>query len=397
MRDFFRRLPIACLVALISALLVETTWAGSPPPPPPPAVAPTFQDQINAVCATDFDCFPGSAGTASGAGGTPGVSAGLSPAERSAIQRRLRQLECPDGDCPEVSSVAAETLGSGLGLFASFDYERKDRDETRFEAGFDSDRYTGTVGVDYQVSPIAVIGIALSYGRSNGDFDNDGGDFDRDSYGGHLYASVFPIENAFVDIILGYTWSNYDYTRTVTVQEPGDPGPQILGSADGDPDEHEYTAAVTGGYDFYYGPVTVGPRLGLAFRRTTLESYSESGITSVNLEYDDQDETSFTTSLGAQASYAASTGFGVLVPQVNADWVHEFANDAEEVEAHFVDPPFPQIEYKTDRGDRDYFNLGASLTAVLQNGLSPFASYSAQVGNSLETIHAIAIGLRVEL
>jgi outer membrane autotransporter protein len=354
--------------------------------------AASFQDEIDRICGSEeINCFEnGAAGPAAGAGGQPSVTEPSSAAARSAIQRRLKQLECPTEDCPEAESVGAESLGTGLGMFVSFDYENKDRDETEFEAGYDSDRYTGTIGIDYRLTPSAVLGIALSYGRTNGDFDNDGGDFDKNTFGGNLYASFLPIENGFVDVIVGYTRSDYDYTRTVVAFDTE------IGDADGDANEHEYIASVTGGYDFFFGPVTAGPRLGIAYKRTTLDNFSENGDTPLNLDYDSRAETSLTSALGVQASYAVSTGFGVIVPQVNADWVHEFENDAEEVDATVVGTT-TDIEFRTDTPDRNYYNIGASVTAILPNGWAPFASYSTQLGNSLETTHAVAIGLRLEL
>ena len=74
-----------------------------------------------------------------------------------------------------------------------------------------------------------------------------------------------------------------------------------------------------------------------------------------------------TTVLGGRASYAISTGLGVLLPQVRIEWEHEFKNDSRLLTARFVNDPLLQpIPFTTDNPDRNYANLGVSLSATFR-------------------------------
>jgi Autotransporter beta-domain len=71
----------------------------------------------------------------------------------------------------------------GLGLFVSAEYETFDKDVTRFESGFTSDTWSGTVGVDYSFTSWATAGIAFTYSSVSGTYAERGGDFDTESVG----------------------------------------------------------------------------------------------------------------------------------------------------------------------------------------------------------------------
>ncbi len=100
----------------------------------------------------------------------------------------------------------------------------------------------------------------------------------------------------------------------------------------------------------------------------------------MNLRVRDQNFNSLTTALGGGASYAMSKGFGVLVPQIRAEWIHEFKNDDRLLTATFVNDPRANLDghtlfARTDGPDRDYFTILFSLSTVLRGGLQGFVSY----------------------
>lgn len=95
-----------------------------------------------------------------------------------------------------------------------------------------------------------------------------------------------------------------------------------------------------------------------------------------------------------------STGFGVLVPQFNADFIHEFANSQRFITVQFAedfrDNP-TKFRFQNDVPVRNYFNLGTGLLMVLANGWQPFVNFRAMVGNEQFNNYAGMFGLRVEL
>lgn len=136
------------------------------------------------------------------------------------------------------------------------------------------------------------------------------------------------------------------------------------------------------------------------YQKTTIDAFSETGGGGLNLAFDEQDNESLTSTLGAQASYAISTGFGVLLPTIYAEWVHEFRNDQSGVGVRYAADPTPsQLSRFTvgfDAPDRNYFNLGVGLAATLPNGWSAFGNFETVAGLRDTTSHVVTLGGRLE-
>ena len=358
-----------------------------------PARAQTFQSEMDRieqiVCGSLAPCP--SFGSTTGIGGQIEVQNDQLPA---AVSKRLREMQCEaDGNanCLQLGGASAdEHPFAGLNLFVSTDYQYKRKDESA-EAGFQSDRAGITVGLDAPMD-WGVIGGALSYSHTWGDFDDSGGDFDVDSFGGLLYGSYYPSDASYIDAVLGLAVKDHDLDRRVVANN------QILGNAEGDTIGFEFQASLSGGYDFTFDNITVGPRVGVHYLRTELDGFTETG-NPLALSYEDQVEDSLTTTVGAQASVAISTSFGVIVPQANAEYVHEFLNDRRTIDAVADDgtPDGTPVSFVTDPPDRNYFNVGGGVVFVLPDGIAPFLAYSAQVANRFEELHTVTAGVRLEL
>jgi len=354
-----------------------------------PAEAQTFQNQmdtiVDLVCSGGPGCIP--LGVAGGPGGQVEVQGGGQP---PGIEQRMRELQCKaDGNanCLQPGGAAADSMPfEGLNLFVSTDYQKKIKDEAA-EAGFNSDREGITVGLDSPMS-WGLIGGALNYNHTAGDFDHNGGDFDQNSFGGLLYGSYYPSDSSFIDATIGLAGKGYDINRRVVAVGA------ILGDAKGDTLGFEFQSSLSGGYDFTFDNFTIGPRLGIHYLRTELSDFTETG-SPLALHYDDQVEDSLTSTVGFQGSLAISTSFGVVVPQVNGEYVHEFLNDRRTIHATATDGS--AVSFVTDPPDRDYFNVGAGLVFVLPDGISPFLSYSAEVANRFEEVHTVTAGVRLEM
>ncbi len=350
----------------------------------------TFQgimDQIgDGVCSS----APGGCpflGTAGGPGGQVETQGG---SQWQGIDQHLRELQCKaegNASCLQPGGAAADTMPfEGLNLFVSTDYQNKQKDESA-EAGFGSDRFGITVGLD---SPMdwGVIGGALNYNHTWGEFDHNGGDFDQDSFGGLFYGSYYPSDSSFIDGVIGLAGKGYTLDRTAVV------GTEIRGNTEGDTIGFEFQSSLSGGYDFSFDKFTIGPRVGIHYLRTELSDFTETG-SPLALHYDDQVEDSLTSTAGFQGTVAISTSFGVVVPQVNAEYVHEFLNDRRTIHATASDGT--PVNFVTDPPDRDYFNVGAGVVFVLPDGISPFLNYSAEVANRFEEVHTVTAGVRLEM
>ena len=111
--------------------------------------------------------------------------------------------------------------------------------------------------------------------------------------------------------------------------------------------------------------------------------------------YSDQVDDSLTGTIGFQASYAISTDFGVVVPQVNGEYVREFLTDHNTyTAASAAGAPF---NFVTDDPDLNHFNVGAGVVFVLPDGISPFLNFQAELANRLEETQTVTAGVRVEM
>jgi len=315
----------------------------------------------------------------------------ISGSTQRQIQQRLQHLRCAGSDDPACAGAAGAAADSvsyeGLGVFVSGDYQYKDKTATDAELGYTSHSVGPTVGVDYMIGTDGVIGAAFDYSHGFGEYDNNYGDFDTDSYTLIVYGSYFPTDQSFIDLALGVGRKEVDIAH---IDEGGG-----TGTVKGDTHGIEFTADITGGYDFNFGAFTVGPRVGLHYKRTDLNSFTETSSDpgALTNAYFDQEDDSLTGTVGVAASYAFSTSFGVVVPQVNAEYVREFLDEREEQSA--ILGCCGPTTFKLDQPDRNHFNIGAGVVVVLPDGISPFLSYETEVANYLEETHTVAAGVRL--
>jgi uncharacterized protein with beta-barrel porin domain len=349
---------------------------------------------------------PISIGINAPAGATPeGPSDQTGEDLESQTKKRLEELRAEkSGSLPpgayqvadESGKVGTFDLGQLSGFF-NFNYQNVSKHTTYFTNGFDSNQYGGVVGIDKSFSNL-VIGAAFEYNHTDGTFNSGGGNFGVTSYGGSIYGSVTPMDNAFVDFSFGYDHNDNTIDRGIFYNNAGNAF-TVAGTASGNPGGDQYRVNVGSGYDFVHDNITYGPRVGLAYSNTEIDAYSESGSTGLELAFGDETFQSLTSSIGGKATIAISTSWGVLVPQISADYIHEFDADQQTFSATFVqdlNPSKTPLFFSTDAPHRDYFGLGLGAVMGLPHGISSFVNYRAIVGDPLKTTQTVTAGVRFE-
>lgn len=306
-----------------------------------------------------------------------------------------------NGGSAATFSTSSHSRWNGLGFFATGLVESLNRDITTFQDGYKSTILGITAGADYRFSKKLLAGLALSYSNTDGDFRTGGGNFSTNSYGGLLFASYLPTDRTFLQATGGYTRNNYLVSRFASADTAAFGGGfTTQGIASSNSNGDVFNLGFLAGYDHPINRFIIGPRAGLNWSNTHIHNYTESGSTGVELAYQDQHVNSLQSVLGLQGTAAFSTNVGVLVPQVNADFIHEFANSQRFINVRFAEdlrsnPTF--FQFQNDVPVRNYFNLGTGLLMVLSNGWQPFVSFRAMVGNEQFNNYAGTFGLRVEL
>jgi outer membrane autotransporter protein len=371
---------------------------------PPPAGVPAgsgFNDVLNRLlsnnCAqlgpgpfgpdlTRLCAFPPS-GAGSSSGGSVGSEGGQFTDEQRQLFRRLRQRQQQGA----ASADPANPLG--VGVFVTTEYEKFNQDTTKFETGYDRDTVGMSFGADYLFRNGLILGAAFTYAHDFGDYNGVGGGFDHNSYGILAYGSVQPIANMFVDAVAGYTRKDYNFDRRASIVLATT---SVAGSTHGDTNGNEWRIGLNSGYDFVFGGLTVGPRLGFLYRESTMNSFTESGHTGLELSYDDQFIKSLTLRPGVYGSYAFSTSWGVVIPQMTLEYVHEFFDDQRNVQFSFAqDPQNRRFLFQTTPPDRDYMNLGVGVSMVLPQGIQPFLNFRDMLAYQDRSTYTVTLGVRI--
>jgi uncharacterized protein YhjY with autotransporter beta-barrel domain len=341
--------------------------------------------ELNSICAGG-----NSTGSGSSSGGGLGAAQSLGATVENRRQERLEGKQ-------KIGNHMTFSLGEGIGLFFSGNVEALNRSRTAFADGFDSTVLGATVGGDYRLSNHLLAGLALNYVNRDGRFDG-GGDFSTNSYGFLGYTSFMPTPSTFLDVSVGYTRHNYLLARPTSFVEAGS-GDSIGGIASSNTHGNEFLLRAVAGYDFTFKNMTIGPRIGLNYSNLSIGSYAENGGGGLGLSYDNQTVHSLQSTIGVQGTMAVSTSYGVWVPQMSADFIHEYENDSRLITVQFTgdgrDNP-TRFTFQTDNPDRDFFNLSLGTVLILPNGIQPFVNFRAMVGNNQFENYVGTIGIRIQ-
>ena len=284
----------------------------------------------------------------------------------------------------------------GIGLFASGLVESLNRNDTTFQDGYRSTILGLTVGADYRVSPQFTAGVAFSYSNTNGDF-RQVGNFSTNAYDILIFGQYLPTERTFIQVTGGYQRDSYLVNRSnsLTLSNIA-----VSGFSTSNSNGDVYKLGMLTGYDHPMGMFTIGPRAGINWTNTHINGYGENGSTGLELSYDAQSVNSLQSTLGLQGQAAIPTTMGVLVPQVNGNYIHEFANSQRFLNVHYVQDLSPtptKFRFQNEVPVRNYFTAGTGLLMVLPNGWQPFVNFRAMIGNNQFNDYAGTFGLRVEM
>lgn len=292
-------------------------------------------------------------------------------------------------------------LGSSrLGVFLNGTIGRGDRDGTQNVSGFDFDSYSVTLGVDYRFQPHLVGGVALGYATGETDFDSDRGTLDSDDLSLSLYGTYYQETGLYIDGILTRGRADYEQRRNIRYTLGGNSVDQV---ASADFDGSQWLASLGGGYSLNRGALSFGPTLRVEYIHTAVDAFEESmsnpGAAGGGwaTRIDEQTLNSFTSQLGFEAAYAVGTSWGVLMPNLMVDWVHEFRDNAGDVTGFFLqDSSRTAFALKTEDLDQNYFNVRLGVSAQFAGGSSAYLYYRQLLGYDDLDAYTVGAGLRFE-
>lgn len=273
-----------------------------------------------------------------------------------------------------------------LGVFANIDGGFGNRNKTINEQSYNFDTQAVTVGVDYAFNDSFVVGAAFNNTRNNANFLNQAGQLYTASYSGSLFSS-YNFNNFYIDSMASVGGLNYNSERQMSFFNT---------SAKGVTTGMQYASSLNVGYNHQIDEFIMGPYAGFDYTKTEVDGFSESGGAGFAINYGKQDIESILSKLGARASYTWSLPWGVIAPQINAEWLHESSYNASANLVRFVQGTNTSFAIHSDAPDRDFMRVGFNVSGQFANGLAGYIAYNSLVERRYATGHAFTSGIRLE-
>ena len=290
-------------------------------------------------------------------------------------------------------------IGPRWTLFFTGESEVLNRDSTYSEDGFDSNAARLLAGASYAMNPRTNLGLAINLQKHDGEY-NHGGDFKADSKGARALASHYFSEQLFIQAVAGYDSVSSQRSRPALFEEYFNGG--LVFSREGKPDSDfnygQTEFSLLAGYNMALGKVTLTPQLGVTRLDIDYGTYSETGNSGLELTFHDDQFKSLQSKLGVQTTLAISTGFGVVLPQLDINWIKEYENESRRVNVSFTqDTRAKQFYYDTEALDDSFFEVGLGAVFVLPGGNQIFIWGQSLLGHELYDSYVLSAGLSIEL
>ena len=263
-----------------------------------------------------------------------------------------------------------EVWGQGFGGHAS-QQERENVD------GYSANYRGALVGIDRAVSDQWRVGGVFNFAHTavNNSGDTSGDGTNVNSYGVLGYAS-YSGAPWYVNLTGGVVFQHYDTSRLVAMEG-------FTGLANGSFSGQQYVARVEGGYPLAVGSAVVTPIASLSYSYLNQNSYTETDGNGAALAVGNSHATSVRSALSARLEKSFETKYGVLVPDVSAQWVHEYDQAKQTTGARFAVDTSGETAF-TSFGMTpvsDVADLSLGVTLLRANNLSVTARYELQAGS----------------
>jgi outer membrane autotransporter protein len=319
----------------------------------------------------------------------PGVGGRSRPEESDAFGKPGAMASLVPGVGGRSRPEESDAFGK-LGIFLNGQGSFGDQDRTSREPGFGFHTAGLTFGVDYRFTDQLILGVAGGYMSDESNLDASAGTLDTRGASVSLFGTYYLADRYYVDAIGTYGWNSYDTARKITFAGS-------TATANADPDGRQFAVSVESGYDFNLRAWTLGLHGRVTYINVDIDGFRERDAGLFNLQVSGQKVESLTTALGASLSYTIDLPWAILLPTVIAEWEHEYKNNSRLISGTLTaDPTQSVFAFPTNDPDRNYFNLGAGISATFKRWLSAFAFYETVVGRQNFTVHSFTAGVRFD-
>lgn len=279
----------------------------------------------------------------------------------------------------------APWLPEGTSIWAGGSVLFGSRDDTDLTDEFSYSTDGLSIGIDHRFSEQYTLGIAAGYANSDTEIGDNGSTNEGSGASITLYGSYMPVDNLFIDGMLGYGEIDLDSDRYVAPL-------QAYAKSDRDGDQLFGSVAVS--YEFHKPGLTFSPYGRLDFSVDELDEASETGVGIYSLTYDDEEHTNTELSLGFRAESIHTARFGWVKPTMRFEFNHDFSDDYKtEISYTSLGTAGARYAYKTDDFEENSYLIGLGSEFIFRNGVKMGIDYQAT--HSLGPEHDQAINIWV--
>ncbi len=292
------------------------------------------------------------------------------------------------------NSYEGDSLQSQLGAFLNAQFNFTDRETSLLERGFYSNSYGFTGGVDYRMSQRLLLGLAVGYSNATTQFAAQGGNQALNNYSLTGFGSINLTDNWYVDLMVSGAYNQYHTNRNINyIDAVGSVNTVASSNADG----LQSNFNINMGYDIPYQEWSFGIRGSTEYTHNNINASQEYGADlGLNINYNAQSMNSLTTDIGVVASKVTSTSLGVFSSQLILEWEHQYQNNSRIINADFVSSNNNGFTIQTDKPDRDYMNISASVSVQLPYGSSAFIQYDNRIAMRYISSQSVNLGVRFD-
>jgi len=246
-------------------------------------------------------------------------------------------------------------------------------------AGFESDSWGVSGGVDIVCSESAVAGIGV--GTASADVDMSSGEASGSvsSYYVSIYGG-FTNEGWYGNAVLSYGFQQYDVVRTYE-------GFSVPRRVSGDHDGSAMAFNGEFGYRFDFDGLLLRPFASLSYVSVHEDGFTEKGADELDLIVDDRTTSSLVSSVGLHAGKEFRSGKGSIVPELSVAWMRDFGVDDRELTGSFAGGPISSFTVGGPVTEGNGFGFGASLHYFNGSGLGFGVRYSNVSFESYRSSH----------
>ncbi|MBR0555667.1 autotransporter domain-containing protein [Ciceribacter sp. L1K23] len=273
-----------------------------------------------------------------------------------------------DGSAPVTANAGCSPIAGGdLAFWANGSIALGDGDNIAGASAFDYATVALTAGVDYRFDETFIGGLAVGVSRDRTDIGTDGTTSLNRAASATVYGLYQPGGGFFVDGLVGAGLLDFNSVRVTSA----------TGSeAEADRGGWQVYGAITGGYDHQIGGLSMSTYARLGASRSFLDSVEETGAGWENAAIGSQTADSLTATLGVTFGYDILLEDGVLTPELELDFSHDFLGTSDTTVTYADGWP---IDYVVPGSEdrRNSASVGFGLTFASGSGGTLSGRYKA--------------------